>query len=116
MRASRTDLPVATEMPGFESRQSEWGELNVAIETIAAPMDCTELFAKLPGGHCSCPHWGYLLSGRIRVKYADHDEVISAGDAYYMAPGHVPVIEEDSKLVEFSPAGEYQATMAALDG
>jgi len=115
MRASQTDLPVATEIPGFESRQTQWGDLNVAIETIAAPMDCTEMFSKLPGGHCSCPHWGYLVRGRIRVKYVDGEDVICAGDAYYMAPGHVPVVEEDSFLIEFSPAGEYHKTMAALE-
>jgi hypothetical protein len=114
MRANVTDLPVTVDMPGFESRQTEWGELNVALEKLA-PADYTELFSKLPGGHCSCPHWGYVVSGKVRVKYADHDEILAAGDAYYMAPGHVPVVEEGSVLVEFSPAGEYQKTMAALE-
>jgi hypothetical protein len=26
----------------------------------------------------------------------------------YIEPGHVPFIEEDSEVVEFSPKGEYQ--------
>ena len=115
-KASRTDLPVTVEMPGFESRQAEWGEMSVSLEDIKAPLDCTELFSKLPGGRCTCPHWGYVVSGQLRIKYADHDEVISTGEAYYMAPGHIPVIEEDSVLIEFSPAGEYAKTMAALEG
>jgi hypothetical protein len=29
----------------------------------------------------------------MRVKYADHEEVITAGDAYYLEPGHLPVME-----------------------
>ena len=116
MRATKTDLPVAMEMPGFSSRQTEWGEHNVAFETIAGGMDATEMFAKLPDGRCQCPHWGYVIKGRLRVKYADHDEVISAGDAYYLPPGHVPVVEEDLEVIEFSPLGEYQKTMAALEG
>jgi len=70
MRATRTDLPVAAEMPGYESRQTQWGDLNLAIETIAGGMDATELFAALPGGRCSCPHWGYVVKGRARIKYA----------------------------------------------
>jgi hypothetical protein len=115
MRARRTDLPVAAEMPGFESRQTQWGDFNVAIETIAGGMDATELFAALPGGRCNCPHWGYVVKGRARIKYADHEEIISAGDAYYLPPGHVPVVEEDSLIVEFSPLGEYQKTMSALE-
>src|SRR5215208_5706752 len=113
MRANRSDLPVAAEMPGFTSRQSEWGTMNVAIESIG-PMDATEMFKSLPDGRCQCPHWGYVVKGRMRIKYADHEEVVQAGDAYYMAPGHIPVVEEELELIEFSPAGEYQETMKAL--
>jgi hypothetical protein len=46
----------------------------------------------------------------------DREEVISAGEAYYMEPGDIPVVEEDAVIVEFSPLGEYQKTMAALEG
>jgi hypothetical protein len=116
MRAARTDLPVATEIPGFTSRQAQWGEFNVAVETIAGGLDATEMFRSLPDGRCQCPHWGYLIKGRMRIKYPDREEVISAGDAYYMPPGHIPVVEEDAEVIEFSPAGEYQKTMAALEG
>jgi uncharacterized RmlC-like cupin family protein len=115
MRASKADLPVASEMPGFESRQTQWGGLNVAVETIAAGLDATEFFASLPEGRCQCPHWGYVVKGRGRIKYADHEETISAGDVYYLPPGHIPVVEEDTVLIEFSPLGEYEQTTAALE-
>jgi hypothetical protein len=39
----------------------------------------------------------------MRVRYADHEEVVTAGEAYYLAPGHLPVMEEDCEMVEFSP-------------
>jgi len=113
MRASNDDLAVTIDMEGFQSRQATWGDCTVALETLG-PADYTEAFSKLPGGHCSCPHWGYVVSGRLRIKYVDREEVLNAGDAYYMEPGHVPVVEEDSVLVEFSPTGEYEKTMAAL--
>jgi hypothetical protein len=29
----------------------------------------------------------------MRIRYPDHDEIIEAGDAYYMVPGHLPFIE-----------------------
>ena len=41
----------------------------------------------------------------------EDEEVISAGEAYYLAPGHNVVTEEDCEIVEFSPKGEYQKTM-----
>jgi hypothetical protein len=37
--------------------------------------------------------------------------VISSGEVYYLPPGHIPIIEKDSEMVEFSPKGEYQRTM-----
>ena len=30
-------------------------------------------------------------AGKLTFRYADHDEVYEAGDAYYAPPGHVPV-------------------------
>jgi hypothetical protein len=98
------------------SRQAQWGEMNVAVENIAIG-DATDFFAaKLRDGRCLCPHWGYVITGRLRVKYADHDEVISAGDVYYLAPGHIPVVEEPLEVVEFSPLAAYEKTTAQLMG
>ena len=116
MHAAKDALPVASDSPGYESRQVEWGDLNVAYETIAGGLDATEPFRVLPDGRCQCPHWGYVIKGRLRIKYADREETISAGEAYYIEPGHIPVIEEDAELIEFSPLGEYKKTMAALEG
>jgi hypothetical protein len=52
-----------------------------------------------------------MIKGRMRVKYHEHDEIINAGEVYFLPTGHVPVIEEDIEIVEFSPKGEYQKTM-----
>lgn len=111
MKASRETLPVAFEDGEASSRQVEWGDMNVAFEAYPAGMDATDLFKGLPDDRCQCPHWGYLIKGRIRVKYTDREEVINAGDVYYMSPGHIPITEEDIEVVEFSPKGEYQKTM-----
>src|SRR5215203_156988 len=115
MRGSKEDLPLACEGDGVVSRQAEWGEMNVALETFPAGLDSAPLFKGLPDDRCQCPHWGYVLKGRMRIKYKDHEEVIEAGDAYYMAPGHLPLIEEDTEVVEFSPMGEYQKTMEVAE-
>jgi hypothetical protein len=76
---------------------------------------CAQRFAaKLPDGRCPCPHWGYVIKGRLRVKYASHEEVLCAGQVYYLAPGHIPVVEEPLEIVEFSPSADYEKTTAAL--
>jgi hypothetical protein len=67
------------------------------------------MFKGLPGDACPCPHWGYLLAGQITVRYADHEEVIEAGDAFYMPPGHVPEAASGTEIIQFSPATELAA-------
>ena len=52
-----------------------------------------------------------MLRGRVRVRYPDREEIIAAGDAFYMEPGHTTLFEQDTDLVEFSPRGEYQKTL-----
>jgi hypothetical protein len=72
---------------------------------------CHPLFKGLPEDMCQSPHWGYILKGRVRVKRATGDEVLRAGDVYYLEPGDVPVFEEDTEVLEFSPKVEYQKTI-----
>ena len=33
-----------------------------------------------------------------------HDEVFEAGDAFYLPPGHIPVIDAGCEYLQFSPA------------
>jgi AraC-like ligand binding domain len=116
MRGSKEDLPVAEDYgEGFVSHQVEWGGMIVEISSFPAGVDAAPLFKGLPDDLCQSPHWGYVLKGRVRIRYKDREEVIEAGDVYYLEPGHVPFIEEDSELVEFSPKGEYQRTLEVVE-
>src|SRR5688500_16039565 len=115
MRGSKEDLPVAEDYgEGFISRQVEWGGMIVEISSFPAGVDATPIFKGLPDDRCQSPHWGYVLKGRARMRYKDREEIIEAGDVYYLEPGHVPFIEEDSEIVEFSPKSEYQRTLEVV--
>ncbi len=47
----------------------------------------------------------------MTFRFADHDEVFEAGDAFYAPPGHVPVKHEPgSEVVFFSPSEELKKT------
>jgi hypothetical protein len=96
---------------GASSRQAEWGDMSVAIETAPAGGDTAAILRGLPDDRCQCPHWGYVIRGRVRVRYKDREETLTMGDAYYLAPGHTTVFEEDTEVVEFSPKDEYQKTI-----
>jgi hypothetical protein len=111
VRATCAELRVELDAPGVLRAAIEWGGVRVSVERLSVSRS---------RGHgavsrCTCPHWGYVRTGRLRVAYPDHDEVISAGDLYYAAPGHVLLVEEDSDLVELSPADAWTRAAATLD-
>lgn len=96
-------------------RTDHLDDYTVNIVTIRETHSLKDMLAGLPGGNCSCPHWGYMLSGRMTVTYADRgEEVYEPGDAFYMPPGHVPTAEAGSEFVIFSPKEELAATDAAI--
>jgi hypothetical protein len=114
MRGSKHDVPMAFEDMGFCSRQAEWGDMNVALETAPAGLDTTPVFRGLPDDRCQCPHWGVVLAGTITFRYADKTETYVAGDAYYAPPGHTPVVTHGTEVIEFSPTEELGRTMEIL--
>src|SRR3954467_2499721 len=115
-------MPKASKQPASrvedravtEGRYEELGGYTVGFETFREDADATPLFRGLPDDRCQAPHWGYVISGSVLFKYADHDEVYEAGDAYYAPPGHIPVVSAGTEVVEFSPTEEYGRTMEVL--
>jgi hypothetical protein len=112
MHRAMKELPIVEDYgEGFQSRLLEWGGMIVSYETFPKGVDATPLFKGLPGDMCQSPHWGYILRGRVRITRKDGDEVLQTGDVYYLEPGHIPVFEEESEVLEFSPKREYQMTI-----
>lgn len=113
-RTTKSDAPVLVDEDVIEGRYVELDGYTVGFETHKADFDPAPLFRGLPADRCQCPHWGVVQSGRVVFRYADHDETFEAGDAYYGAPGHVPLMFAGTELVEFSPSVELGQTMAVL--
>lgn len=113
-RTSKVEAPIALDEPEIEGRYVELGGYTVAYETHKADIDPAPYFRGLPEDRCQCPHWGIVSRGKIIFRYADHDEEFQAGDAYYGAPGHLPLIFAGTELVEFSPTELLNATMSVV--
>src|SRR5437763_11271232 len=78
-------------------------------------IDATPLMKGLPDDQCQCPHWGYVISGRLDFRFADHEETFEAGDAFYLPPGHVPFSHEPgTEIVQWSPTEELRQTEEAI--
>jgi hypothetical protein len=114
---TRADTPVAIESDGVEVRMREiGGDMTVAFVHLPAGTDLGPALAGLPGDLCPCPHWGYMLSGRMEMRTKDGAEVYEAGQAFYWSPGHAPRALADTDYVDFSPTSEFDALIAHIKG
>ena len=113
MRGSSADLPKTVDVEEITIRETDWGDMHVNFTTCHQTLDIAPLLKGLPNDMCQCPHWGMILKGRKLVKYADHEEILNAGDAYYMAPGHSTVTDGGTEWLEISPVNELKKTNEA---
>jgi hypothetical protein len=114
-KISKQTAPRCNEHGPVEDRAGELSGYMVNFVGFRADIDATPLLVGLPGDRCSCPHWGYVIRGKMTFRYADRVEVYEAGDAYYAPPGHVPVQHEPgTEIVQFSPAEELHAVEATM--
>ena len=113
-RTSKAEAPIALDEPMIEGRYVELNGYTVGFETHKADMDPGPLFRGLPDDRCQCPHWGVVNRGKVVFRYADHEETFGAGDVYYGAPGHLPLIFADTELIEFSPTDALNTVMGVV--
>ena len=108
MHATSAELPVMLQAGDASVRGAEWGEMRVALVSVPAGTDFGPLLKGLPNDRCQGPHWGYVLKGRLRIQYADGEEVLSGGDFYYLPPDHTGIAEEDTEFLEVVPPDLHQ--------
>ena len=114
--ASRTTATDSIVLDGYEGHFENFeGGYTVGFETYTADADLTPLFAGLPDDRCQCAHWGYVAKGKVTFKTATGDETFEAGDAYYVGPGHTPILYAGTEVIEFSPTSELQRTLEVVE-
>jgi hypothetical protein len=111
---SKETAPNVTDLGILEERSGQLDGYIASFCHFREDGDATPVFRGLPDDRCQSHHWGYVQSGRITLRYADHDEIYEAGDAYYAPPGHIPVVTAGTEVVEFSPAAEYRQTQETI--
>ena len=113
-KVSRESAQVEDHGP-VEDRHADIDGYTVSFVSFRQDVDATPLLKGLPDDRCQCPHWGYVVTGKLTFRYGDREEVFAAGDAFYTPPGHIPVQHEPgTEMVLFSPAEELRQTEAVM--
>jgi hypothetical protein len=115
MRVTKEDVDVRMEIPGAVIRQrTEFGDasglemISGEYFTLAQGVDTAPLFEGLDGDLCQCPHWGFVLAGRLTTTDAEgQQETVSSNDLFYWPPGHNVNVEADAEIIMFSPQRQH---------
>ena len=111
-KATASEHEVSESYEGhFEHFDGGW---TVGFETYPQDADLAPYFVGLPDDQCQCEHMGYVIKGRLTFRSATGEEVFEAGDAYYVGPGHTPILSAETEVVEFSPSEELGRTMEVV--
>ena len=111
----REDAPVVIEGDGLEVRTRELGGgMTAGFFSVPKGADLRPALVGLEDDLCQCPHWGYLLKGRVRMHTTNGPQDYVAGQAFYWAPGHAPEALEDTEYVDFSPTDEFNHVISHI--
>lgn len=114
-KASKKTASEHEAVEGYEGHFEHFdGGWTVGFEAYSADADLAPFFEGLPNDQCQCEHMGYVINGKVAFRSADGEEVFEAGDAYYVGPGHTPVLFEGTEVVEFSPTVKLAETMEVV--
>ena len=116
MKIKKEDLPVTMESPGTVMRALPgYGGMTAAFNELPAGTDIGPLLQGLKNNSCHCPHWGYIVDGAIKITYDNGTvETLTAGDVFYLPPGHTGIVEKDLKILDFSPEKELNEVMSHI--
>jgi hypothetical protein len=116
-KASKETASEHETVEGYEGHFEHFeGGWTVGFEAYSQDADLAPLFAGLPDDQCQCGHMGYVIKGKVGFRSNAGAELFQAGDAYYVGPGHTPVLYAGSEVVEFSPTEELARTFEVVSG
>jgi hypothetical protein len=78
-KVSKDSATGGGEFGPVTDRSAQVDGYTVNFTSFTADVDATPLMKGLPDDRCQCPHWGYVLSGKMTFRYADAEEVFEAG-------------------------------------
>jgi hypothetical protein len=113
--ASRATAAESVALFGIDVKLTNFdGGYTVCFESHSTEQDLGPLFVGLADDACQFVRFGYVIEGSTAFRIGDRVETYSAGDAYYVPPGHVPIQHEGARIVEFSPTEQLGEAIGVL--
>jgi len=113
--ASKENASQVEEAGPVTAITCELGDYTVHFMTLHVDLDMSPLLRGLPGDQCTAEHWGYVTKGSMTFRYSDHEELVSAGEAFHATPGHVPISNEPgTEYVQFTPTEQMHPVDEAI--
>jgi len=81
-KVSKNSATQGGDFGPVEDRSDQLEGYTVNFTSFREDIDATPLMKGLPDDRCQCPHWGYVVNGKMTFRYADGEEVFEAGDAF----------------------------------
>ena len=97
-----------------EVRRVESGDVTAEFGRADRAPDPTPLFQGLPDNMCQCRHQGYVVRGALTFKTVDGSFDVSAGEAFDVAPGHIPIFSAGCEWVQFTATAQQRKTDEAI--
>ncbi len=114
-KASKESASEHETLEGYEGHFEHFdGGWTVGFETYTQDADFSPFLSGLPNDECQCVHMGYVIEGKVAFRSGGTEEVFETGDAYYVGPGHTPILFAGTEVVEFSPSDKLAQTMAVV--
>jgi hypothetical protein len=115
MKIAKDAIEIKMAIPGATIRQKTGfgdatglGKISGEYFSLSAGVDTTPLFMGLEGNMCQCPHWGYVISGKLTTTDANGvEESVSSQDLFYWPSGHNVMVNADAEIIMFSPQAEH---------
>lgn len=103
-KTTASPQPIPGVLDAYSHELDGW---TVSMETHLVDLDAAFLFKGAPNDQCQAPHMGYVLKGKYGMRTADGvEEVFEAGDAFFVGPGHTPIIFAGGEIVYFTRTEE----------
>lgn len=99
-----------------EVRRVESGDVTAEFGRADQALDTTPLFQGLPDNMCQCRHQGYVVRGALTFKMVAGSFEVGAGEAFDVAPGHIPIFSAGCEWVQFTATVQQRKTDEAVRG